>query len=74
MGRTDKGGELNVAVNLTSNKPNYTKVFTVPGGVKFNAGEASTKVEVNYGDLCFDRSVDSPLIWITPALPEKISW
>jgi len=51
MGRTDKGGELNVAVNLTSNKPNYTKVFTVPGGVKFNAGEASTKVEVNYGDL-----------------------
>jgi len=51
MGRTDKGGELNVAVNLTSSKPNYTKVFTVPGGVKFNAGEASTKVEVNYGDL-----------------------
>ena len=51
MGRTDKGGELNVGVTLTSTLPNYTTVFTVPGGAKFNAGEGGTNVEVNYGNL-----------------------
>ena len=51
IGRTDKGGQLSVKVNLTSSLPKYTTVFTVPADASFAAGEAATNVKVSYSDL-----------------------